>query len=644
MRTRALLAMVVLGVVLAVPTMAQAADPGDRVALRQLVIAVDEADFGLATWRSELDRVGSPYDVLLAGATPLGALVREDGVGRYDAVLLTSAALLTADGNGGYTSALDAGEWTALWNYEAVYHVRQVALYAGFGTYPEEYCLRSGNEEGIGSTPQPATLTPAGAAVFDYLRPGGQIPIQLSYVYRSTIAPGCAATPILTLGPDIVAVTATAPDGRERMALTFTSNQYLPQADLLSYGLLRWATRGVFVGEQRHWLHVDVDDLFNSTDHLLADGSRDPGEFRITGEDLAAAATQQAALRQGYPQASAFALNLAYNGEGANAAAPAQCSADGTPDALTSYARCLSGQFRWINHTFSHPKMNATTYADSSAEITANLTAANTLGLSVPGTVLKTPEYSGLGVFHPDPDNATDPPTDHGLAASNHQLLNAAKAAGVRYLHGNMSFASHRPACVNCSRAHPLTPTLLVVPDWPTNIAYHVTTPDEETAFYNSYYGPAGRFPAFDHDLTYPEVVDREATVALGHLAAGSVYSHTLHQGNLRQYAPGHSLTFDWLTALLAKYQQLYTVPLRTYDWPGLASYTAYRNTHFAILAGGTDVTWTRSTNSLTYTSTQAGSLFITGVRTSGHDQYGSDPISRVTFTTGVTKYLALPK
>ncbi|GIG59579.1 hypothetical protein Lfu02_39510 [Longispora fulva] len=644
MKSRLLLVLLVFSALLGAPTVAHAADPGDRVALRQLVIAVDSADFGLATWKSALDRVGSPYDVLLAGATPLGSLVRDDGVGRYDAVLLTSAALLTADGAGGYTSALDAGEWTALWNYEATFHVRQVALYAGFGTFPEDYCLRSGNEEGIGAAPQQASLTAAGASIFDYLRSGSQIPIQLSYVYRSQLAPGCAAIPVLTIGPDVVAVSSTAPDGRERMALTFTSNQYLPQADLLTYGLVRWATHGVFVGEQRHWLNVDVDDLFNTTDHLLADGTRDPAEFRITGEDLAGTAAQQTALRQSFPQASAFTLNLAYNGEGINAAAPAQCSTDSTPDPLTSYARCLSGQFRWINHTFSHPKMNTTTYADSSTEITTNLTAGNGIGLSVPTTVLKTPEYSGLGVYHPDPNNDIDPPTDYGLAASNQQMLNAAKAAGVKYLHGNMSFPSHRPACVNCSTAHPMTPALLLVPDWPTNIAYHVTTPEEETTFYNSYYGPAGRFPAFDHDLTYTEIVDQESKVALGHLTAGSIYSHTLHQGNLRQYEPGHSLTFDWLTALLGKYNQLYSVPLRTYDWPTLASYTSYRNTHFAVLAGGNDVVWARSTNSLTYTSTQAGSLFITGVKTSGYDQYGTDLISRITFTTGVTKYLALPK
>ncbi|MFD2356313.1 DUF3492 domain-containing protein [Nonomuraea ferruginea] len=145
-------------------------------------------------------------------------------------------------------------------------------------------------------------------------------------------------------------------------------------------------------------------------------------------------------------------------------------------DGLTAYSRCRASSFTWINHTFSHPKMNDTDYATSYAEIEDNLTIGSALGFTVDPTVLKTGEYSGLGVYHPDPDNDIDPPTDHGLAASNANLLQAAADLGVKYLHGNMSFASHRPACFNCGIRHPLKPSVMVVPDWPTNIAYHTTT------------------------------------------------------------------------------------------------------------------------------------------------------------------------
>jgi hypothetical protein len=54
---------------------------GDRVALRQLVIATGPDDFGLATWKAVLDVMGSPYDVMHAGTEPLspGRLVRPGG-------------------------------------------------------------------------------------------------------------------------------------------------------------------------------------------------------------------------------------------------------------------------------------------------------------------------------------------------------------------------------------------------------------------------------------------------------------------------------------------------------------------------------------------------------------------------------------
>ena len=120
---------------------------------------------------------------------------------------------------------------------------------------------------------------------------------------------------------------------------------------------------------------------------------------------------------------------------------------------------------RWINHTLTHPKLNFTDYATSYAEITDNLTVARKLGLTVNGNVLKTGEYSGPGVYHPDPTNDIDPPNDFGLGASNTELLRAAKDLGVKYLHGNMSFKSHQPSRFNCGIVHPLEGAVTVVPD-----------------------------------------------------------------------------------------------------------------------------------------------------------------------------------
>jgi len=604
-----------------------AAGLNDQVALRALVIGTNADDFGVATWKTTLDRVGAAYDVLYDADTALttSTLVRPDGVGRYNAILLTNSMQVYESG-GSYLSGLDSAEWNILWAYERNFGVRQAALYTSYGTWPENYCLTSTGEGGVGSTPLNVSLTSTGAGVFDYLKSSIQIPVVQSYVYRTAITPGCAAEATLTQGSDVLGVRTTSSDGRERLALTFTSNQYLTHSDLLVYGLVRWASKGMFLGEQRHHLNVDIDDWFNTSDHFYADGHVEytPG-WQVSGHDLVNLDNQQVALRAAHPQAAGFKLNLAFNGADIDPFAGSACSPNGGPTELTATTKCLKSNFRWLNHTLNHIELNATSYATSYQEINDNRTAGNAIGLTAPDNVLKTPEYSGLGVYNPNPDDDTSPPVDHGLTGSNPELLRAAKDLNVQYLHGNMSFASHVPAHLNGSKVHPLEPSISVVPDWPTNIAYHVTAPDEETTFYNSFYGPNGRFPYWPVDQTYAQIVDYEAGVALGHVSSGAIYTHTFHIANTRDYGSGRSLVTDWIDAVMTKYEAYYSVPLLNQDWPTVAAYTTTRNAHFAQLDAGVDAVYDRSTGTVTVTSPAAGTVQVSGVQAASSSTYGTD-------------------
>jgi hypothetical protein len=631
---------------------APALDPATaQVVMRVLVIATNSDDWGIATWKAVLDRTGTPYDVLTAQGTALttASLVRADSVGRYEAILLTNNGLLHQDTTGAYVSAFDATEWNTLWDYERNYQVRQVSLYTAPTTYPEDYCLRPGTEGGVDSTPVDASLTTTGAQLFDYLNASAQIPISRSYVYRTSIAASCDATPLLTIGSDVVAVLSPSTDGRQRAALTFTSNQYLPQATLLTYGLLRWATEGVFVGENQHWINVDVDDWFNNGDEMTTSGTlqTDPG-FRLSATDAQAADQEQQAARAAYPLLGNFTLNLPFNGADANLAALPDCDPNAPgPDPLTSETLCLKGDFRWINHTYDHTELDTTDYTTSYNQIVNNQQVSTQLGLSAPTTVLKTPGYSGLGVVPANSNDPITPPVDNGMGASNPNMLNAAQAAGVTYLEGNMSFASQRPSCWNCGIYNPVNPNLFVVPDWPTNIWYFSTTPDEETYFYNKYYGPGGLFPYWPTDLTYDQIIDQESSQALQQIMAGTAYTFTMHQDNLRQYAAGRSLVSDWLNAVAAKYSALYTVPLLNPQWTDLAAYAVDRTAHFAALAGGADAVWDRTTNTITYTPTTTGALFLTGATAAGATTtpYGTDTISRLPLAAGTADtLLATPR
>lgn len=617
------------------------------VTLRALVLAVDADDFGVATWRATLDRVGAAYDVLHARTQPLDAatLVGPDGVGRYNAILLTNSTLLYAE-NGGYQSALTADEWNRLWAYERDYDVRQASLYTSYGTWPENYCLTGSSEGGVGDTPLNASLTPTGAGVFDYLKPGAVLPITQSYVYRTRIAAGCAAQPVLTAGDDVLAVRTTSTDGRERLALTFTSNQYLLQAHLLAYGVFRWASHGMHLGEQRHYLNVDIDDWFNSADHYFPDGhvESDPG-YQVSGHDAYNLSQRQAALRAEHPAAAGFAFSLAFNGADADPNAGTACSPSGGIPTLTATSRCLAGEFRWLNHTKTHLELNHSDYPTTVEEIAGNRTIGTSLGLSSPINVLKTGEYSGLGVYNDNPDDDTSPPVDHGLAASNPNLIAAAHDLGVKYLHGNMSFASHLPACFNCVTPHPLDTTVLVVPDWPTNTAYHTTTPDEETAFYNSFYGPNGRFPYWPQNLTYEQILDYEAGLALSRMATGSVYTHTFHIANVRDYAAGKTLVTDWVDRVLDKYDAYYQVPVLSPEWPALGAYAEATNAHHAALAAGVTAVHDRVAGTVNVSSPQAATVRVSGVQTPNSQQYGTDVSAPVALAAaGTVSVTAAPR
>lgn len=613
-----------------------------KVALRALVIGLDEDDWGVDTWTSTLDRLGAGYDVLHSSSDALtrSRLVAADGTGRYNAVLLTDAMQAYIDPVSGFTSAFTTGadgEWNTLWAYEREFGVRQAALYASYGAWPEDYCLRPFSEGGVGASALQAQLTAEGASLFDYLKPTAQIPIADSYVYKDrldtgTDNPDCAgAEAILRDGDDVLGVRSTSSDGRDRMALTFTSNQYLLQANLLAYGMFRWASRGMYFGEQRHYLEVDVDDWFNTSDHVLPQDSTSGAtaplygpEFSMVPGDVSAASAEQKKLATEFPLASAFKLNIAYNG-GDVEPVSRTCTAN-----LTSMSRCLRDEFRWINHTLTHPKMNFIDYATSRLEIDQNLRVAKGLGLKVPKSVLKTGEYSGLGVYHPDPTNDIDPPTDNGLMASNPELLRAAKDSGVKFLHGNMSFVSHQPSCFNCGVIHPMEKSLTIVPDWPTNLAYFSTTPDEETWFYNWFYGPNGKFSFFPEDQTYSQLLENEASQALQHVTTGSIYSHTLHIGNLYDYdgsGPGtNSLAFDWIRATVAKYSALYRVPLLSPTWEELAKYVADRNRHFTAVESGVAGVYDPVTKRVTLTSPATHKFTLSGLKpSSSTTTYGTD-------------------
>src|SRR4051812_9521199 len=253
---------------------ALAPQPGQRIDLRVLVIGATGSEPTFAAWKAELTREGVPFDAKVADAeapfTDATFADYADNHARYQAVILASGDLVhqvtNPDGTVSFPSALADSEWTALAKLEQTFGIRQISD----ATFPSAVHGLNGptntGEQG-GNT---GTLTPAGQSVFPYLK--GPVPIDNpsaavdAFGYQATPAAQVAPAAFQTLlaGPNGSAYLGlyTHADGREEMVMTVDSNENQLHAELLRHGMLSWVTRGVYLGYQRNYFEMQVDDVF----------------------------------------------------------------------------------------------------------------------------------------------------------------------------------------------------------------------------------------------------------------------------------------------------------------------------------------------------------------------------------------------
>ncbi|THF87046.1 hypothetical protein E7T09_07695 [Deinococcus sp. KSM4-11] len=632
--------------VVATPLRSLAVQNTAVVALRVLILTASSTDSALSDAQTMLDQAGVPYDVVnpsVPGAFTADTLVAADGTGKYQGVILTTGNLAYEASPGNWQSALDWAGWNLLWQYETDYQARQLSLYTYPSTWPEDYGLR---DAGVASATADPVMTTTGRTVFKDLKAGLQLPIRNAYNYPATLATvaGTTTTPLLTdTAGRVLAATSTATFGtgtRERLALTFAQNPYLLHSALISPSLVNWLTKGVYVGEYRRYNQLDIDDwflpgdVFNETTLTIQ-----PDAFRLSASDALAVRNQQTALQNAFSVSSNFTFSMVFNGGGANTSAPASCDPNVvSPDPLTSMSRCLKWDFDWVSHTLQHEYMDSLNYADSLAQLKPNIDVAQTLDLNLSRKSLVTGDMSGLGYYNPAGDG---PKTNYGLKASNVNFLQAAQKSGDVYLASNHSVDGQwDPTCMNCGIVHPLNASIFLVPRWPTNVFYSVTTPAQMTAAYNSVYGPGGTLPFWDHNLSYTEIQDKESDIALSHLLSGGAFPHYMHQDNLRQYATGRSLAYDWESALLTKYMKYSTLPLKTLRWDAVGAYVKSRTT---FMKSGLSGRWDRVVKTVTLTSARGGDAYVTGVTVGTTQTYAGQKISTLTLMAGQSVTAPVP-
>ncbi|MFE8992952.1 hypothetical protein ACFYMI_35040 [Streptomyces collinus] len=566
----------VLIAALGLPAGAAHADTTPRVDLRVLVVS----DGGPSTdaIAAELAAAGTPYtriDLTQSVRTVIDAGFLADTVdgrprAKFQAVVLPNDNPFPAG----------SAEMAALTAYEQTYDIPQVDAY----TYarPEaglQYPVHGGYSGSIDG--KRAEVTAAGrSGPFGYL--DGAVPFEdndpavgESYAYLSKPVAGADFTPYVqaTIPGQSAKGTLVGEyrhDGRRELVVTFVYNQYQQQFRLLARGIVEWMTGGVHLGASRNYFSVHVDDVFaaddrwNSTlnctpgDVDCTDPNATPDPIRMTAADVDHAVDWQ--------NDTDFTLDFAYNGAGSADHREDNSGADALADRLIA----RRGEFRWINHTYSHPFLGCVqdttvvpwkcaTDADGSTrwmsrndisdEIAINRVWGERAGLPLVNDELVTGEHSGMKVLPQQPE---DNP-------------NLALALGDNDIGWLGSDNSREPAQRRVGGA-------TTVPRYPMNVFYNAGRAAEQVDEYNWIYtsraqggsGICEDNPATTTCLPAPldtatgyadHIVPLETRIALGHVLANDPKPHFIHQSNLAE----DRIAYPVLNGVLDGYEALFT-------------------------------------------------------------------------------------
>lgn len=602
---------------LALCTMANTSEavPSDaQIDLKVLVITSQQAGNGpeLQAAKAILDRIGTPYDVYVydSNAPTLPALETGDHA-KYEGIILpVSDYRYMNPFTGGATAQTIA-------RYQFKYNVRLASIY----TWPGDTgCLQYSGYRDTSTSPLATTLTAAGMTLFPYMNAGtsGTSPLTVNnaWTYFVSAAPtlptGTTVTPVLAaVAADNLTYSLAATCSfsnsaplagdspiREILSLTFDNNPYLTHSMTLSYGVLNWVTKGLFLGNRHVYMDPQVDDVgipdeifpyaqsdsnglwyVVTTNPWTETNTNPPGqcplgnppgsvapytgttacEYRITGSDFDNVMNWQNNVNANTANAGALTLTLAFNGVGYSTAYGGQgrYPTVGT-DTLTTEVNANEYAFKWITHTYDHALLDppfTTTGSQVLTELQNNDAVALNFGFEHYSKIpIVTPEISGLynsttlqalvsfgtKVAVSDSSKPTPPVGTQGCPTTN----NGAKWP--------------LPA-VNSGKYNCVNQGIFEFPRYPTSLFYNVSQPQEWVNEYNYFYGANGTDPTrWGYDLTYPQVLDKTSDMLLSYLLTYDLRPLMFHESNLRAYTGTSFLLGDLLNATLTKYNQYY--------------------------------------------------------------------------------------
>ena len=678
----------------------------DPIDLKVLVISASGQElYDFDALKAELDRIGTPYDVLLGvqhtlNGAPYSSLadVLSDGVapssgghGHYQAIMLTTGNLTySPDGGTTWTSAFSSADWATLWNYEAAFNIRQVTNFTYPSGWPSNYCLTLAPSVFVNTTLTPlnTALTPAGSNTFTYLNSTSPITIRYSWTYLAYPDPnnataGNTLTPLLTApdgvgGQYIIGSTCRFADGRENLAITAANNPNFLHSELLSYGIVNWVTRGRFLGERHVNIDYQPDDLFIDDDvwnpaNSPGNGTYDPGRdciatatlrcptVRMSGADVTALIDWQHQIRTSRITPN-FRIEFPFNGEGTvSSALTAGCrTGQGEPclpDTLTPAIQRHQQNLNFVSHTYSHINLdqNCVSFDTSTTPATCTRFQAATYDQILTELQRNDQLRAQLGLRHYSKDTFVQPDIS-GL--SNPVAMKAAHDFGIRFMISDTSRAIWNNPSPNAGIYSSLEPSILVIPRHPNNLFFNVYTPSDWVAEYNCFYykqnplkcGGASfdQFRYLDQPIDYTGILEHESDQLVQYLLKWDIDPLMFHQPNTVQYAPGRTLLGDLVNLVLHKYESMQTLPIRNLREHQVGIQMANRMSFNMAKTAGLSAQMMpcgtpNASPTISITSPRAAVVPVTGVQFgAGAENYGGQSISHIQLNAGQTVVVPL--
>ncbi|RQS12953.1 hypothetical protein DIE07_07680 [Burkholderia sp. Bp9002] len=591
--------------------------------LKVLVLASQQAGNTpeLQATQTILDRLGVPYTIWKYDTNAPSLPTLENG----NHALYQGIIMPISDAR--YMNPFAGGALaTALARYQFKYNVRLASVY----TWPGDTgCMQYVGYRDTTASPLNTTLTTTGKTLFPYMNAGSTtanpLVVQNAWTYfmspasplpagttTTTQIQGTASTGVTYSVASTCLFGNTTPlagdsTSREIMAVSFDNNPFLVHSMTLSYGIVNWVTRGLFVGNRHVYMDPQVDDHGIPDEiypYAISDATglwydvrqggpnptqtNPPGlcplgtpvgsvsastgltacEYRMTGADMDNAMNWQDGVNSGTANAGALKLTFAFNGSGysTDLGGLGNYPPSGT-DTLSVETNANEFEFKWITHTYDHLLLQPTTYSTiTSSQVTTQLQNNNAVAQNIGfekynKTVIVTPEISGLyyaptlsalqsfgvTVLVSDSSKPTPPVGTAGCPTQNN---------GVNW--PLPPFNAGKYNCVNQN--------IFEIPRYATALFYNVSQPSEWVAEYNYFYGANGIDPTrWGVDQTYAQVLDHVSDTLVSYLLTYDIRPLMFHQSNLRAYSGTSTLLGDLLNAVLTKYNKYYKgLPIRS--------------------------------------------------------------------------------